>query len=106
MRIRVRPRPIAACLALAAGAAVASDADPPFPMPPRGSITVTNCDDAGPGSLRDAIAIAASGDTIDLTQLACSTITLTSGALGVAQDDLTFTGPGASLLAIDGGGNS
>jgi len=97
---------MAACLALAAGAAVASDAAPRFPTPPRGAVAVTNCDDAGPGSLRDAIAIAASGDTIDLTQLACSTITLTSGALGVAQDDLTLTGPGAALLAIDGGGNS
>jgi hypothetical protein len=30
---------------------------------------VANCDDAGPGSLRDTINIAGSGDVIDLTQL-------------------------------------
>jgi hypothetical protein len=64
---------------------------------------VTNCDDAGPGSLRDSIATAASGDAIDLTQLACSVITLTSGAIGVSQDDLSLTGPGAELLSIDAG---
>ena len=52
------------------------------------SIVVTNCDDSGPGSLRDAVAGAASGDTIDLSQLTCSTITLTSGAIEIPQDDL------------------
>lgn len=64
--------------------------------------SVANCDDAGPGSLRDAVAAAASGDTIDLTGLACSTITLTSGAIAVSQDYLTIEGPGRDALAIDG----
>lgn len=71
---------------------------------PNGMLVVTNCDDSGAGSLRDTIASAVSGDTIDLTQLTCSTITLTSSYLTVLQDDLTITGPGATSLAIDGGG--
>ena len=70
---------------------------------PAGALLVTNCDDAGPGSLRDTVAGAISGDTIDLTQLPCSTITLTSGAIPVLQDDLALAGPGAGSLAINGG---
>ena len=45
-----------------------------------------------------------SGDTVDLSALPCSTITLTTGAINVGQDDLFLTGPGADALAIDGGG--
>lgn len=71
---------------------------------PNATLVVTNCDDSGAGSLRDTIAAAVSGDTIDLTQLTCSTITLTSNYFTVLQDDLTITGPGATSLAIDGGG--
>ncbi len=52
------------------------------------SIAVTNCDDSGPGSLRDAVAGAASGDTVDLGGLTCSAITLSSGAIEIPQDDL------------------
>lgn len=48
---------------------------------PTGALLVQNCDDSGPGSLRDVLAQAVDGSSIDLTQLACSTITLTSGAL-------------------------
>ena len=44
----------------------------------RGALAVSNCNDAGPGSLRAAAEAALSGDVIDLTALACSTITLTS----------------------------
>jgi hypothetical protein len=71
---------------------------------PNATLVVTNCDDSGAGSLRDTIAAAVSGDTIDLTQLTCSTITLTSSYLTILQDDLTITGPGATALSIDGGG--
>lgn len=63
---------------------------------------VTNCADAGAGSLRDAIGGAASGDTIDLTALTCATITLQTGAVPVLLDDLTVTGPGRDALTIDG----
>src|SRR5512144_262636 len=45
---------------------------------PASTLQVMNCNDSGPGSLRDAITAAASGATIDLSQLACSTITLGS----------------------------
>lgn len=64
--------------------------------------SVANCNDAGTGSLRDAVAIAASGDTIDLAALACNRITLTSGQIDVPQDDLTLVGPGSLALTIDG----
>jgi len=49
---------------------------------------VVNCDDSGLGSLRDVVAGAGSGDTVDMGQLSCSTITLTSGAIVVGQQDL------------------
>ncbi len=39
--------------------------------------TVTNLDDAGAGSLRDAIAITAAGDTVDFADGLTGTITLT-----------------------------
>lgn len=51
---------------------------------------VTNCNDSGPGSLRDTVASAISGDSIDLAQMGCSTLTLTTGAVVVPQDDLTI----------------
>jgi hypothetical protein len=65
------------------------------------TIPVNNCNDSGAGSLRAAIASAASGDTIDLSNRNC-TITLTSGEIAFAKD-LTISGPGADKLTIDGG---
>ena len=44
------------------------------------TITVTNTNDSGPGSLRDALAVANDGDTIDATGVS-GTILLTSGQL-------------------------
>jgi hypothetical protein len=68
-----------------------------------GTITVTNTNDSGPGSLRDAIATAASGDTINFAFLInFRTINLTSAPITVDKS-LTISGPGASRLAIDGG---
>ncbi|KAB2897690.1 MAG: hypothetical protein F9K31_11380 [Dokdonella sp.] len=69
---------------------------------PHATHVVANCNDAGPGSLREAVAAAASGDTIDLGGLQCSTITLLTGAIEVELDDLAIIGPGARDLAIDG----
>lgn len=63
---------------------------------------VGNCNDAGPSSLRAAIAGAASGDTIDMTGLSCGRIVLTSGELLVPQDNLTLVGKGRFELTIDG----
>jgi hypothetical protein len=73
----------------------------PPPVSPA-SVPVTNCDDSGPGSLRDAVANAVDGDTIDMTALSCSTITLTSGAISTGLNNLTIQGPGALALTIDG----
>lgn len=63
---------------------------------------VSNCNDSGAGSLRNAVAAAASGDTIDLRALGCSRIVLTSGQIVVSQDDLDLLGPGRFALTIDG----
>ena len=71
-----------------------------------GAIAVTSCaDDGGPETLRAAVSSAATGDTVDLTQLACATITLVSGQIEVHVDDLTINGPGDGALAIDGNDN-
>lgn len=76
----------------------------PGPAEHRGEILmVTNCaDDDSAGSLRTKIQLAASGDTIDLSRLDCSQISLTQGALKIELDDLTLRGPGADLLTLDG----
>jgi hypothetical protein len=79
---------------------------PRQPIRPAAVLPVSNCDDSGPGSLRDAIAGAATGDVIDLNALSCGTITLTTGAISTALDDLTILGPGASNLTIDADLNS
>jgi hypothetical protein len=65
------------------------------------TLTVTNLNDRGPGSLRQAIAAAAPGDTITFQAGLSGTITLTSGQLTLAKD-LTLAGPGADVLAISG----
>ena len=63
------------------------------------AIAVTNLDDSGPGSLRQAIADAVPGDTI--TFMVYGTITLTSGALTL-EKDLRIEGPGSYRLRISG----
>lgn len=72
---------------------------------PAATRVVTNCNDGGAGSLRSTVAQAISGDTVDLSALTCSTITLTTGAVAVNVDTLTITGPGADELVIDGNNN-
>jgi hypothetical protein len=62
------------------------------------TLTVTNTDDSGPGSLRDTIAAAAPGDTIDFS--VTGTIILAS-ELSVTKS-LTIAGPGAANLSLDG----
>ncbi|MFM6190443.1 MAG: DUF4347 domain-containing protein [Planktothrix sp.] len=72
------------------------------------TFSVTNTNDSGAGSLRQAILdanAAAGADTINFTETMADTtpdtITLTTGQL-VISDDLTITGPGANLLTING----
>jgi hypothetical protein len=67
------------------------------------TFTVTNNNDAGPGSLRQAVAdanAAAGPDTIDFA--VTGTITLGSSLPPVTQA-LTITGPGSASLTISGG---
>jgi len=70
------------------------------------TVHVSNCNDSGSGSLRNAAAIALDDDVIDLRGLACSRILLTSGPIIFNQFTVTLQGPGNSKLAIDGGGRS
>jgi hypothetical protein len=63
---------------------------------------VTNCDDSGDGSLRASVLAASEGDTVDASQLPCSTISLTTGFIAVVQNSLTIIGPGSDKLTIDG----
>ena len=63
---------------------------------------VGNCNDAGAGSLRDAVTAAVDGDTIDLSALTCSTITLSSGAIEIKAKDLTIQGPGQDAMRVSG----
>jgi len=73
---------------------------------PASIVVVTNINDSGPGSLRDALAIANDGDTINFdSSLNGETITLTSGELNVDKD-VTISGPGANNLAVDGNAQS
>jgi parallel beta-helix repeat protein len=90
-------RPLAACLAAVLGV---TDA-PATPARPHGAIVVTNCLDSGAGSLRQAVISGAPGDPIDLTQLTCGQISLTTGRIDVNRD-LLIQGPGPDVLAIDG----
>lgn len=63
-----------------------------------GTIQVLNCANSGGGSLRDAVATASSGDTIDLSQLSCTNINLTSGEIPIPDASLTIKGkPGTGL---------
>jgi hypothetical protein len=64
-------------------------------------ITVLNNNDAGAGSLRQAIISAAAGDTIVFAVSVTGTITLTTGVLDINKN-LTIQGPGANVLAVSG----
>jgi hypothetical protein len=63
------------------------------------TINVTSTADSGAGSLRDAIAAASSGDTVNIS--VTGTIILTGGPLTITKS-LTISGPGASDLAVSG----
>jgi hypothetical protein len=96
----LRPTPLAACLA-------AIFAVSPLPATAATTWTVNTCNEANLGSgtvgtLRYAVANAASGDTVDMTGLTCSTISLQTGALTVNLADLTLNGPGMNNLVITG----
>jgi hypothetical protein len=67
------------------------------------TIHVTNTNDSGTGSLREALAAASNGDTIDFSVTTPATITLTSDELEVSSN-VTISGPGADQLSVSGNG--
>ncbi|MGB8716025.1 MAG: choice-of-anchor Q domain-containing protein [Rhodanobacteraceae bacterium] len=69
------------------------------------TITVSNCNNSGSGSLRDAIGSAASGDTIDLSGLPDCDINLSSSIV-TSVDDLTLLGKTDSKYPIVSGQNN
>jgi hypothetical protein len=82
-----------------------------LPRPPRraGVQPVTSCaDDGSPGTLRSVMEGVVSGDTIDLSSLSCSKITLTQGKIQTpfASSDISIIGPGMDALTISGGHES
>jgi hypothetical protein len=117
-----RHAPLAACLAAALGLTLSiaeAGQTPNASAKSHGAIwhtpdsvpsirSVSNCnDDGSPGSLREVIAAANSGDTIDLSQLVCSTITLSQQlAIKVNQDSLYLQGPATGTLTIDAASQS
>jgi predicted outer membrane repeat protein len=86
---------------LAAAIAAAS------PFAGAATFTVTNLNDTGAGSLRDAIGqanAAAGADTITFAADLSGTIALTGGELQIT-DSTTIRGPGAGRVTIDAQGN-
>jgi hypothetical protein len=71
-----------------------------------GTLTVTSASDSGPGSLREAIQLAANGDQIHFDPaLAGTPILLTTGEL-VIDKRLTIAGLGRDLTVLDGNSSS
>src|SRR4029077_11646885 len=68
------------------------------------TILVSKPKDSGPGSLRQALASASDGDTIDATGIS-GVITLTTGEL-LVDKSVTINRAGAGLLAVDGNATS
>jgi hypothetical protein len=85
---------VAAYMCLLSAIAIPADAD---------TITVTNTNDSGPGSLRQSLADANDGDTIDFA--VTGSITLTSGEL-LLDKSITISGPGTDNLTVDGNSKS
>ena len=91
------PAGIAALLGLASPSAMA--------IPPS-TVYVDTCfegystSNSTHGSLRWAVANVADGGTVDATGLGCSTISLQTGAIDIANNDLRILGPGMDALNI------
>jgi hypothetical protein len=76
----------------------------PSSFVPLANYSVLNTNDAGAGSLRQAVLDAnanAGADTITFDPSVTGTITLTSGQINIT-DSVTITGPGSANLAISG----
>jgi hypothetical protein len=100
---------VTARLALAgalAGSVLARSAAPAS-AEPDATITVSNLNDAGPGSLRQALLSANASANLDTIVFASSlsghTITLTTGRMNI-DESVNIVGPGPALLTIDANG--
>jgi len=77
-----------------------------IPFPPPAQLVVTNLNDSGSGSLREAIALIADGGTITFDPgLVGGTMTLTSGQLAI-DSPVTIDASAAAFVTISGGGAS
>jgi predicted outer membrane repeat protein len=88
-------KPLTAALSLGLGLSLA-------PTTYAATFTVINLNDSGAGSLRAAIGSAngaGGADTVNFQAGLTGTITLTTGEIAIT-DDLTLTGPGASVITI------
>jgi hypothetical protein len=111
--LRVRVRTALGIVAVASFGACTNDATAPLVRTPRvalhdvtPTIVVTNTNDDGAGSLRQAIANAAAGDVIGFgASIAGKTIVLTTGLLEISKS-LTIQGPTPGGITISGGGVS
>ncbi|MDX1449895.1 MAG: family 16 glycosylhydrolase, partial [Acidimicrobiia bacterium] len=73
------------------------------PFPPPTELVVTNLDDSGAGSLREALGVIAEGGTITFDSgLAGGTLTLTSGALAI-DSSVTVDASAAAPVTISAG---
>jgi len=87
----VKTRLAAIWVSLLCAVAIAAHAD---------TITVTNTNDSGPGSLRQALVDANNGDMINFdAALKGQTVTLTTAEL-VINKNIAISGLGANLLAV------
>lgn len=98
---RLRVRRLAHCVATLLALS------PPLAMALPTTWTVNSCSDAVSGSgtsgtLRYAVQHAASGDVVDMSHLSCSTISLHTGAIHIAQSSLTLEGNNNHRLTITG----
>lgn len=95
------PKRLAACIGVALCLAA--------PLASATTWTVNSCFDTNvgnpvshTGTLRFVAQNAVTLDTIDLSTLACSTITLTNGAIALIQENITLNGPSNGNLLITG----
>ena len=101
------PRPLVAAVTRALpGAMLLSAGALLSPAVLAATYPVSNTNDSGSGSLRDAIAQANANpgaDIVTFNSNITGTISLTTGTLQIT-DDLDIQGPGASVLTVDGSG--
>jgi beta-glucanase (GH16 family) len=77
-----------------------------IPIPPPSALVVTNLNDSGPGSLRQALMTIADGGTITFDPgLAGGTVALTSGQLAI-DSPVTIDASAAPGVAVSGGNSS